>query len=114
VQHPGLVRRLQRVGDLDADVADLGRRHGPVPVEHVVQGADRAQFHDQVGTAVIEHSRVVYVDDVRVPGQPSRRGYLTEEAATITLGEQDPIVDLDRDFPADGELPAPVDGGEAS
>jgi hypothetical protein len=61
----------------------------------------------------MEGSRVVDVDDVRVPGQPSRRGHLAEEATAVAFGKQDPVVDLHGHFPADGELPAPVDGREA-
>jgi hypothetical protein len=51
---------------------------------------------------------------MRMTGQPPGRRHLAEKPAPVTLGEEHPVVHLDRDFPADGELPAPVHGGEAA
>jgi hypothetical protein len=38
---------------------------------------------------------------MRVTGQPPGRRHLAEKPALVTLGEQHPVVHLDRDFPAD-------------
>jgi hypothetical protein len=51
---------------------------------------------------------------MRMTRQPPGCGHLAEKPAPVTLGEEHPVVHLDRDFPADGELPAPVHGGEAA
>jgi hypothetical protein len=79
-----------------------------------VQRASRAQLHHQVGPPVGERARIVDVDDMRVAGQPPGRRHLAEKPAPIAFGEQHAVVHLDRDFPADRQLPAPVHGGETA
>ena len=66
------------------------------------------------GRPSLEGARVVDVDDMRMPGQPSRRRHLADEPAAITFGEQHPVIHLHGDLPAHRQLPAPVDGGEAA
>ncbi len=68
----------------------------------------RTQLQHHERTPVPEDAGVVDVGDVGVPRQGPGRGDLAHEAPPVTIVDQDPVVDLQRDLTADGELPGPV------
>lgn len=49
-----------------------------------------------------------------MPGQRPGRGDLAQEAAPVAVGEQHPVVHLERHLPADGGLEREVDDPEAT
>ena len=107
VQHAERVRVGQRVGDLHADVAHLDRRQRGAG--HPVGVRAGAELHDQVRVAVGRHADVEEVDDVRVAGHLAGGVRLAEEPPLVVLAVQRPMLDLDRDRPADRLLPGLVD-----
>jgi hypothetical protein len=114
VQDPGRVRRSESVSQVGADPAGQLRTHRPAAPQLIPERAGRAQFHHQVRPPVTQRSRVIDVDDVRMPGQPPGRGHLADEAPLVTLGLQDPPVNLHRRLTADRYLPRSVHRGEAT
>ena len=83
VQDAQFVRGGERVGQVDPDPACGGRGQRPVPPHLIVERPARAQLHHHVRAPVAQRPRVVHVDDVRMPGQPPRRGHLAEEPPLV-------------------------------
>jgi hypothetical protein len=108
VQHAGVVRGGERVGELHAVAEHHVHRQRALATEHLVQRASRAQGHHQVGTAVGQRAGVVDRDHVRMPGQPARRGHLAQVTASAPIVGEHPIVHLDRDLAVDRVLVRPV------
>src|SRR5215469_9667672 len=80
----------------------------------VIERAAWAQLHHQVRPAVSQHSSVVDVNDVRMPGKPPGRRHLTKEAPLVALGVQDSAVHLHGRLAANRHLPGLVDGSETA
>jgi hypothetical protein len=109
VQHPVGVGVHQRVGDLDAEVAGLGRAQGRAT--HAVEVRPVAQLHDQVGVLVDRHPYVEQVDHVRVRRHSTGRPRLTQKTRLVTVALEAAILHLDGDLTADRVLHRAVDGG---
>lgn len=83
MQHPGGVRRAQRVEHLQADRGDPGGREGALVAQHLAQRLRPHELHHDPGAAVLLDD-VVDDDDVRMV-DAARRSRLTDGAPVERL-----------------------------
>jgi hypothetical protein len=109
VQHTELVGVGERVGDLDPDLAGLGRLERGVA--HAVGVRAVAQLHDQIRMLVGRHTGVEEVDHVRVRRHAARRPCLAQEAPLVPLVVERAVFHLDGDLAGDRLLDRAVHRG---
>jgi hypothetical protein len=108
VHDAGLVRRLQRRGDLAGDRQRARRRQRAVVVHHLAEGAPLQELHDEVVQAVVGLAEVGDVHDVRVPDLVDRPGLLEEARHELGVRAHVGVQDLDGHPLADGRMDAEV------
>jgi len=101
------VRAVERVGDLDADLEQLGERERPAG-EPVGERFALEMLHDEVVHPVL----VPHVEeraDVRVVEARDDARLALEALARLGAHRQVPLEDLDGDGPVQARVPRPVD-----
>ena len=108
VHQPGLVRRIQRCGNLFDHPHGLLRTHRPIALENLVQIDAVDDRHHQI-QAPVELTGLVDRDDVRA-GQPGRRvGLAAKSLLKALLGSQFRLQQLDGHITAQRGVVGPID-----
>ena len=113
VHQPGLVRRIQRCGNLFDHPHGLLRTHRSIALENLVQIDAVDDRHHQI-QAPVELTGLVNRDDVRA-GQPGRRiGLAAKSLLKARLGGQFRLQQLDGHITAQRGVVGPIDRAHAA
>ena len=116
VDDAGLVRRGERIRDLERDrQRPLGRQRRLGP-DHLRQGDPRQVLHDEVDEPIaaaragLDHAVVDDVDDVRVADRVDRLGLGEEPGDDVLVRRELGVKDLEGDLLADARVLRKIDG----
>jgi hypothetical protein len=101
-----LVRRRQRIGDLETDVQRALGRYRGFPTDQLGKRDAGQELHDEVDEALTrgtgrQHAVVDDVDDVRVPDVVHRLGFVEEPGDDVVVRCELGVKDLERNLLAD-------------